>query len=231
MILFRNISKRYPTAREALSEISLEIDRGELVFITGRSGAGKSTLLKLIPLIVRPSRGQLLIDNKNITNLKRRQIPWLRRNIGIIFQDHQLLHDRSVLDNVALPMVIAGNPHREIKRRTRAALDKVGLLSKENSYPIALSGGEQQRVGIARAVVHRPPILLADEPTGNLDPQLSEDIMKLLYMFHQVGVTVIIASHDIDLISRFNRRIICLDKGRLAPLEQKASADKPLRNH
>jgi cell division transport system ATP-binding protein len=228
MILFRKICKRYPTGREALSQIDLKLDSGDMVFLTGRSGAGKSTLLKLIPLIERPSRGQLLIDNKNITHLPRRQIPCLRRNIGIIFQDHHLLHDRTVFDNVALPMVIAGFSHREIKRRTRAALDKVGLLTKERSYPIALSGGEQQRVGIARAVVNRPPILLADEPTGNLDPELSTEIMKLLHMFNQVGVTVLIASHDIDLISRFDKQIVCLDKGQLIPNDLKALKDVSL---
>lgn len=215
MISFRKICKRYPTGQEALTYVDLELDRGDMVFLTGRSGAGKSTLLKLIPLIERPTRGQLLIDNKNITHLPRRQVPWLRRSIGIIFQDHQLLHDRTVFDNVALPLVIAGSSHREIKRRARAALDKVGLLNKERVHPITLSGGEQQRVGIARAVVNRPPILLADEPTGNLDPELSTDIMKLLNMFNQVGVTVLIASHDIDLINQFDKPIFCLDKGKL----------------
>jgi cell division transport system ATP-binding protein len=228
MILFRKICKRYPTGHEALSQIDLKLNRGDMVFLTGRSGAGKSTLLKLIPLIERPSRGQLLIDDKNITHLPPRQIPWLRRNIGIIFQNHQLLHDRTVFDNVALPMVIAGFSHREIKRRARAALDKVGLLTKERSYPIALSGGEQQRVGIARAVINRPPILLADEPTGNLDPELSAEIMKLLNMFNQVGVTVLIASHDIDLISRFDKQIVCLDKGQLIPNKPKALDDTSL---
>jgi len=230
MILFRKICKRYPTGYEALSQIDLKLNRGDMVFLTGRSGAGKSTLLKLIPLIERPSRGQLLIDDKNITHLPRRQIPWLRRKIGIIFQNHQLLDDRTVFDNVALPMVIAGFSHREIKRRARAALDKVGLLTKERSYPIALSGGEQQRVGIARAVINRPPILLADEPTGNLDPELSAEIMKLLHMFNQVGVTVLIASHDIDLISRFDKRIVCLDKGQMIPNDLKALDDASLCN-
>jgi cell division transport system ATP-binding protein len=215
MIQFRNVTKRFNTGQEALSEINLEFDSAEMAFVTGRSGAGKSTLFKLIPLIARPTRGQILIDNRNITNLSRRRIPWLRRQIGVIFQDHQLLHDRTVFDNVALPLVIAGFRHRDIRRRTRAALDKVGLLSKEKAFPITLSGGEQQRVGIARAVVNRPSILLADEPTGNLDPDLSIEIMNLLHLFHQVGVTVLIASHDVELINRYRKRIICLDKGRV----------------
>ena len=215
MIQFRNVTKRFDTGQEALSEISLEFDCAEMAFVTGRSGAGKSTLLKLIPLIIRPTRGQMLIDNRNITNLSRHRIPWLRRHIGVIFQDHQLLHDRTVFDNVALPLVILGFRHRDIQRRTRAALDKVGLLPKEKSFPVTLSGGEQQRVGIARAVVNRPSILLADEPTGNLDPDLSIEIMDLLHLFHQLGVTVLIASHDIELINRYRKRIVCLDKGRV----------------
>ena len=215
MIQFRNVTKRFSTGQEALREINLEFDSAEMVFITGRSGAGKSTLLKLIPLIERPTRGQILIENRNITHLPRRRIPWLRRQIGVIFQDHQLLQDRTVFDNVALPLVIAGFRHRDIMRRTRAALDKVGLLSKERASPITLSGGEQQRVGIARAVVNRPSILLADEPTGNLDPELSVEIMNLLHLFQQVGVTVLIASHDIELINRYRKRIICLQNGRV----------------
>lgn len=215
MIQFRNVAKRFTTGQEALSEINLEFDNAEMVFITGRSGAGKSTLLKLIPLIERPTRGQISIDNRNITQLSRRRIPWLRRQIGVVFQDHQLLHDRTVFDNVALPLVIAGFRHRDITRRTRAALDKVGLLTKEKAFPVTLSGGEQQRVGIARAVVNRPSILLADEPTGNLDPDLSIEIMNLLHLFHQVGVTVLIASHDIELINRYRKRIVCLHNGRV----------------
>lgn len=215
MIQFRNVTKRFNTGQEALSKINLEFEAAQMIFITGRSGAGKSTLLKLIPLIERPTRGQILIENRNITHLSRRSIPWLRRQIGVIFQDHQLLHDRTVFDNVALPLVIAGFRHRDITRRTRAALDKVGLLSKERAFPVTLSGGEQQRVGIARAVVNRPSILLADEPTGNLDPELSVEIMNLLHLFHQVGVTVLIASHDIELINRYRKRIVCLHNGRV----------------
>ena len=186
-----------------------------MVFLTGHSGAGKSTLLKLIALIERATYGQIVINNKNFSRISRRQIPFVRREIGIIFQNHKLLYDRSVFDNVALPLVIAGHSHAEIKRRVRAALDKVGLLDKERCFPIMLSGGEQQRVGIARAVVSKPPLLLADEPTGNLDPQLSAEIMHLFEQFNQVGVTVVIASHDIDLISRMGYRILTLAQGRL----------------
>jgi cell division transport system ATP-binding protein len=215
MILFQNVSKYYPTGHVALCQLNLDIAEGEMAFITGRSGAGKSTMLKLIPLIERPSRGQILIDGKNITQLPKRRIPWLRRDIGIIFQDHQLLPDRTVFDNVALPLVIAGYRRREIDRRTRAALDKVGLAAKFNVFPIALSGGEHQRVGIARAVVNRPSILLADEPTGNLDPELAQEIMQLFNLFNQVGVTVLVASHALDLISRFKKRILHLENGRL----------------
>ncbi|HEX2238810.1 MAG TPA: cell division ATP-binding protein FtsE [Gammaproteobacteria bacterium] len=215
MIQFQNVSKRYPTGFEALNRLSFELKRGEMAFLTGHSGAGKSTLLKLIAAIERPTRGQILIDNRNITNLSRRRIPWLRRRVGLVFQNYQLLYDRSVFDNVALPLVIAGLTQQEISKRTRAALHKVGLLRRERALPITLSGGEQQRVSIARAVVHRPPILLADEPTGNLDPELSEEIMRLFEQFHQVGVTVLIASHALGLISRFNKRIIRLEHGRL----------------
>lgn len=215
MILFQNVSKRYPTGYEALSNISMELAPGEMAFLTGHSGAGKSTLLKLVAAIERPTRGQLLVDGQNITNLPKRRVAWLRRKVGLIFQDHKLLHDRTVFDNVALPLVIAGYRRREVNRRTRAALDKVGLLSKEKVYPITLSGGEQQRVGIARAVVSKPPVLLADEPTGNLDPALSEDIMRLFVQFNQVGVTVLVASHDLGLISLLNKRIIALKDGQL----------------
>ena len=185
-----------------------------MVFITGHSGAGKSTLLKLIALIERPTRGQIVVGRQQSRRAcARGRIPYLRRHIGMIFQDHRLLYDRTVFDNVALPLVITGLPHREIGRRVRAALDKVGLLDKERAYPITLSGGEQQRVGIARAVVTRPPILLADEPTGNLDPDLSEEIMRLFGQFNQVGVTVMIASHDLALISRLGHRMVSLRGG------------------
>ena len=215
MIHFSNTSKRYENGQDALLNVSFEIQQSEMAFVTGHSGAGKSTLLKLIALLERPSRGQVVVNGQNLARIKHRQIPYFRRNIGIIFQNHQLLFDRTVFDNVALPLIIAGHPHLEIGRRVRAALDKVGLLKKERQYPITLSGGEQQRVGIARAVVHRPPLLLADEPTGNLDPALSWDIMQLFKEFSQVGVTVLVASHDLDLISRLGQRQLILKSGQL----------------
>ncbi|HKK06135.1 MAG: cell division ATP-binding protein FtsE [Gammaproteobacteria bacterium] len=215
MIRFSNVSKRYPGGHEALSDVSFHLGPGELAFLTGHSGAGKSTLLKLIALLERPTRGQVLINGQNLGKVGRRRIPYVRRNVGIIFQDHRLLFDRTVFDNVALPLIIAGYRHQEIGRRVRAALDKVGLLGKEKVFPITLSGGEQQRVGIARAVVNKPPLLLADEPTGNLDPELSGEIMGLFEQFNQVGVTVLIASHDLALIQRLRHRIVALKNGRL----------------
>lgn len=217
MIRFSDVYKRYSNQHEALSGLSFELVQGEMAFLTGHSGAGKSTLLKLIALIERSSHGQVWVNNQNLTRLPKWKVPYFRRKIGLVFQDHNLLHDRTVFDNVALPLIIAGENHREIGRRVRAALDKVGLLGKERSLPIALSGGEQQRVGIARAVVNRPPVLLADEPTGNLDPELSQEIMYLFEQFNQVGVTVFVASHDLELISRLPHRQIILHQGRLAP--------------
>ncbi|KGM06444.1 Cell division transporter, ATP-binding protein FtsE [Methylophaga thiooxydans] len=216
MIRFSEVYKRYTNQHEALSGLSFELDKGEMAFLTGHSGAGKSTLLKLIALIERSSHGQVWVNNQNLTRLPKWKVPYYRRKIGLVFQDHNLLHDRTVFDNVALPLIIAGENHREIGRRVRAALDKVGLLGKERSLPIALSGGEQQRVGIARAVVNRPPVLLADEPTGNLDPELSREIMLLFEQFNQVGVTVFVATHDQDLINRMPYRQITLQQGRLA---------------
>lgn len=215
MIRFDNISKRYGNGHEALSRVSFHIAPGELVFLTGRSGAGKSTLLKLIMLMERPTEGQLFIGGRNLGRIRGSKIAHHRREVGVVFQNHQLLFDRNVFDNVALPLQIAGYQPRELARRVRAALDKVGLLNKENQYPIALSGGEQQRVGIARAVVNKPPLLLADEPTGNLDPGLSADIMNLFRQFSDVGVTVLIASHDIALIRRLRRRVLTLADGQL----------------
>ncbi len=215
MIRCERVSKRYPLSGEALSELRFHIASGEMVFLTGRSGAGKSTLLKLIGGLESPTRGQLFVDGRNLNQLSPRQIPFHRRRVGIIFQDHRLLRDRTVFDNVALPLVAAGARHQEIRRRVRAALDQVGLLGKERSQPIALSGGEQQRVGIARAIVGRPPLLLADEPTGNLDPDLSREIMGLFERFNQVGVTLLIASHDLALISSLAYRTLTLDQGRL----------------
>lgn len=216
MIHFSDVYKRYANQHEALSGLNFELEQGEMAFLTGHSGAGKSTLLKLIALIERASHGQVWVNHQNLSRLPRWKIPYYRRKVGLVFQDHNLLHDRTVFDNVALPLIIAGEPHREIGRRVRAALDKVGLLGKERSLPIALSGGEQQRVGIARAVVNRPPVLLADEPTGNLDPELSMEIMQLFRQFNQVGVTVFIASHDHELIQQHDCRVITLDHGRLA---------------
>jgi cell division transport system ATP-binding protein len=215
MIRFDNVGKRYEGGHEALSGLSFELGYQEMAFVTGHSGAGKSTLLKLIALIERVTYGQIFLNGRNVSRVGRREIPRIRREIGIIFQDHHLLNDRTVFDNVALPLIIAGCDHREIQRRVRAALDKVGLLDKERRYPIMLSGGEQQRVGIARAIVNRPPLLLADEPTGNLDPDLSREIMQLFEQFNQVGVTVLIASHDVELISRMGHRRLVLDNGRL----------------
>ncbi len=215
MITFDRVSKRYDEGHDALREVSVHINQDELVFITGHSGAGKSTLLRLIMLMDRPSRGQVTVDGQNLAAVRPRGIPQHRRNIGVVFQNHQLLFDRPVFDNVALPLIIAGCDHREVGRRVRAALDKVGLLDRERAMPITLSGGEQQRVGIARAVVGKPKILLADEPTGNLDPVLSAEIMNLFEEFNQVGVTVLIASHDLVLISRLQHRIITLRQGSL----------------
>ena len=215
MISFDRVSKRYAEGHDALRDVSVEIGRDELVFITGHSGAGKTTLLRMIMLMERPSRGQVVVDGQNLSAVGARGIPRHRRNIGVVFQNHRLLMDRSVFDNVALPLVIAGYDFREVGRRVRAALDKVGLLDRERAMPVTLSGGEQQRVGIARAVVGRPGILLADEPTGNLDPALSAEIMQLFEEFNQVGVTVLIASHDLALISRLRHRIITLREGRL----------------
>ncbi len=228
MIQFHSVSKRYPDGQTALANVNLHHAKGEMAFQTGQSGAGKSTLLKLITLIERSSQGQVILDNINLSAVSCRRIPYVRRRVGTIFQDHRLLTDRTVFDNVALPLVIAGHGHQEIGRRVRAALDKVNLLNKEKKLPLTLSGGEQQRVGIARAVVNKPPLLLADEPTGNLDPELSREIMDLFVQFNQVGVTVLIASHDLDLISRMPYRILELSKGRL--LQDQTNTAKELVN-
>jgi cell division transport system ATP-binding protein len=213
MLKFDHVSKRYPDAGEVLSDVSFHLKSGELAFLTGHSGAGKSTLLKLIAVIERCSRGQILLDGDNLSRISHRQIPFVRRKLGLIFQDYKLLQDRTVFDNIALPLVIAGYGHQEIAHRVRAALDKTGLAGKEKKYPLSLSGGEQQRVGIARAVVAKPPVILADEPTGNLDPELSAEIMRLFVQFTQVGVTILIATHDIELISRMGQRVLKLDHG------------------
>ena len=215
MINFAHVFKRYPGGRDALSDINWELPDGEMVFLTGHSGAGKSTFLKLLTAIEQPTRGQLIVNQINISKLARFRVPYLRRNIGVIFQDHQLLHDRTVFDNVALPLVIAGYDHREVARKVRPALDKVGLLNKEKRLPITLSGGEQQRVGIARAVVNKPALLLADEPTGNLDPDLSREIMELFAEFNRVGVTVLVATHDVSLIETLGYPVLVLKAGRI----------------
>jgi cell division transport system ATP-binding protein len=215
VIRFEHVFKRYPERGDALSDLTFQMDEGEMVFLTGHSGAGKSTLLRLIGLLERPSRGQVIVNGRNLASLPRRKIPYHRREVGMIFQDHRLLADRSVFDNVALPLVVCGLNHKEIGRRVRAALDQVGLLKRERALPVALSGGEQQRVGIARAVVARPPLLLADEPTGNLDPDLSREIFQLFERFHYVGVTLIIATHDVGLIRASHHRTFTLSDGRL----------------
>jgi cell division transport system ATP-binding protein len=230
MIKFDNVSKRYPSGYEALKRINFELARGEMAFLTGHSGAGKSTLLKLIMAMERSSQGQILYEGKNLSRLSRQGIPYHRRRIGVVFQNHSLLFDRSVFDNVALPLAIAGADPKEIARRVRAALDKVGLLDKERLSPIVLSTGEQQRVGIARAVVHKPDLLLADEPTGNLDPQLSTEIMNLFREFNSVGVTILVATHDISLVQDFGLREIVLSGGRILsggfPSEQAAHEEQ-----
>ncbi len=215
MIRLQNICKRYPESGEVLSQINLQLNNAEMCFLTGPSGSGKSSLLKLVALIEPPTRGKLYFDEKNVTAINKQRIANFRRQMGLVFQDHRLLNDRNVYENVALPLRINGYAPKDIPRRVRAALDKVNLLKKEKSIPISLSGGEQQRVGIARAIVHKPRLLLADEPTGNLDPELSADIMKLFLDFNQVGVTVLIASHDVNLIENFNKRIIKLNSGQL----------------
>ncbi|MGR8940652.1 MAG: cell division ATP-binding protein FtsE [Gammaproteobacteria bacterium] len=215
MLKFDNVCKRYGDTGDVLMNISFHLQRGEMAFLTGHSGAGKSTLFKLIALIERASRGQIYFDGHNVSHVRDHQIAWQRRKMGLIFQDFKLLQDRTVFDNVALPLAVAGYGHHEIARRVRASLDKVGLLGKEKKYPLTLSGGEQQRVGIARAVVNKPPMILADEPTGNLDPELAAEIMTLFTQFQQVGVTVLIASHDIALINKMERRVLTLEHGRL----------------
>jgi len=215
MIRFDNVSKRYSEGHDALVNVNFELEAGEMAFLTGHSGAGKSTLLKLIMLIERSSRGQVLIGNRVLDRVTSSQIPYLRRQIGVVFQNPHLLLDRSVFDNVALPLQIGGMASREQGRRVRAALDRVGLLNRESDSPLALSGGEQQRVGIARAIVNKPAILLADEPTGNLDPELSADIMQLFQDLNSVGVTILIATHDIVLVEQMQRRVLTLDQGHM----------------
>ncbi len=216
IVQFHNVSHRYgETGASALSELSFSIKRGEMVFVTGASGAGKSTLLRLIALLARPTRGQIVVNGVNLGSVRHSQVPAYRQQIGIVFQAFNLLNDRTVHDNVALPLVIRGFHHDAIGRRVRAALDSVGLLGKEREYPLALSGGEQQRVGIARSIVTKPMLLIADEPTGNLDPRLARDVMQVFERFNKVGVSVLVATHAIDLIKQMDHRIIHLHQGRI----------------
>ncbi|MCB5225325.1 cell division ATP-binding protein FtsE [Alishewanella sp. 16-MA] len=215
MLQFDHVSKSYPGGFVALERINFRIAKGEMVFLTGHSGAGKSTILKLISMIERPSTGRVMINNIDLSRLKRSQVPYVRRDVGIIFQNHRLLMNHTVFDNVALPLVIEGFTGKEMVKRVHAALDKVGLLDKQRCLPETLSGGEQQRVGIARAVVNKPPLLLADEPTGNLDPELSRDIMQVFEAFNQVGVSVLVATHDLGLIARMRYRTLTLKQGRM----------------
>ncbi len=215
MIQFEHVSKRYDEGFDALKDVSFTINTGEMAFLTGHSGAGKSTLLKLVMLMEQPTAGHIQVGEQILNRLGRHDIPYLRRSIGVVFQNHQLLFDRSVYENVALPLNICGYTPEDAARRVRAALDKVGLLDREKMNPMALSSGEQQRVGIARAIVHKPKVLLADEPTGNLDPQLSAEIMRLFEQFNRVGTTVLIASHDLSLISSMRHRMLTLKSGRL----------------
>jgi cell division transport system ATP-binding protein len=217
MIRFDRASKRYPNGREALNAVSFEVGTGEMVFLTGRSGAGKSTILKLIALLERPTRGLVMVNGHNTAALSARKIPAFRRELGVVFQDHRLLTERSIFDNVALPLHAAetGYSLKEIDRRVRAALDQVGLLDRAAALPLELSVGEQQRVGIARAVVGKPKLIIADEPTGNLDPALSLEIMGVFRRFNDVGVTVVIATHDLDIVKAWGLREIVIDGGRV----------------
>ncbi|MCL1148288.1 cell division ATP-binding protein FtsE [Shewanella sp. 10N.261.52.F9] len=220
MIRFEQVSKVYPGGQKALSDVSFHIKRGEMAFLTGHSGAGKSTLLKLITVIERANGGRVSINGHDIAKVSRSQVPYLRRDIGMIFQNHHLLMNKSVFDNVALPLMIEGFSIGEIRKRVAGALDMVGLYGKERHNPIMLSGGEQQRVGIARAIVNKPPLLLADEPTGNLDPKLSMDILRLFETFNDAGTTVLIATHDLGLIARMKYRTLTLKQGRVLGAEE-----------
>lgn len=213
MIELTHVFKRYPSGNEALSDVSFSVDKGEMVFLTGHSGAGKSTLLKLISLMEHATRGQVVVNGHNLGRMNRRRVPYFRREIGVVFQDNKLLNDRTIFDNVALPLVVAGLTGDDVRKRVQAALDKVGLLARARSYPLTLSGGEQQRVGIARAITHRPALLIADEPTGNLDAAMSDEIIDLFQDFNDHGVTVLIATHDTRHIERLQKRVIALGRG------------------
>jgi cell division transport system ATP-binding protein len=215
IISFSRVSKRYPGGFEALKAVSVDIDPGEMLFLTGHSGAGKTTLLKLIAAIERASGGTVLVNGQNVSAMRPAAIPYLRRNLGLVFQGQKLLYDRSVFDNVMLPLIVTGQAYREAARRARAALDKVGLLRLERANPVTLSGGEQQRLCVARAVVNRPAIVLADEPTASLDAAYADEIMEMFSAFNQVGVTVLIATHDQQMIGKWRKRVLTLDHGRL----------------
>ena len=215
ILRFHDVSFRYPGGDEVLSQLSFSLEQGEMAFLTGPSGAGKSTLFRLIAALAKSTRGQVVVSGQNLATLKPRQVPAFRQQLGLIFQNFNLLHDRTVFDNVALPLVIRGYAHADVAKRVRAALDSVGLLGKEKLYPIRLAGGEQQRVGIARAIVTRPKLLLADEPTGNLDPWMAREVMQIFARFNEVGVSVLVASHAIDLIRQMPYRILHLRQGRL----------------
>jgi cell division transport system ATP-binding protein len=215
LLRFDTVSKRYAGGHEALTDVSFTVEPGEMLFVTGHSGAGKSTLLKLIHLTERPSHGAVLMEDRNLARLHGRRIALQRRRVGVVFQDHRLLLDRSVYEIVAMPLVIAGVPRVEIALRVRRVLEKVGLAERERAQPLQLSTGEQQRVGIARAVVVQPPLLVADEPTGNLDPQLAIDIMELFAALPALGTTVLVASHDLSLVKRMRKRVLVLDHGRM----------------
>ncbi|HWA38479.1 MAG TPA: cell division ATP-binding protein FtsE [Burkholderiales bacterium] len=215
MVSFSAVAKRYPGGQAALHDVSFALEAGELAFVTGKSGAGKSTLLKLIPAIERPTSGSVIVNGQNVGALKRGAVPYLRRNVGLVFQDQKLLYDRSVYENVMLPLSFSEHAPKEAARRARAALDKVGLLARERANPIQLSGGEQQRLAIARAVVNRPSVLIADEPTANLDAEAATRIVEIFVAFQQVGVTVLIATHDQSLVERFGRRVLHLEGGRI----------------
>jgi cell division transport system ATP-binding protein len=223
-IAFSRVSKRYFEGFEALRDASFTIGSGEFACVTGHSGAGKTTALRLIPVIERASSGSVLVNGQNVGALRPDAVPYLRRNVGLVFQDQKLLHDRNVIENVMLPLVVCGSAPGEAARRARAALDKVGLAGRENSMPIALSGGEQQRLCIARAIANRPSILLADEPTSNLDPGAAADVMAIFKAFNQVGVTVVVATHDAALVARFATRAIHLSHGRVVEARELGAA-------
>lgn len=231
MIQFEQVSKTYRGGHQALQKVSFELKAGELAFLTGHSGAGKSTLLKLISIMERPSAGKVLINGHDLSKVSKKQVPYVRRDIGMIFQNHHLLKEQTVFDNVALPLIIEGYSLKETRKRVHTALDKVGLLEKQRYYPVMLSGGEQQRVGIARAVVNTPPLLLADEPTGNLDPKLSLDIMRIFEEFNRVGTSVLIATHDLGLIARMKYRTFTLKQGRMLNTSLADSPDESEGEH